>query len=692
MRPGLKSHSLEPAVLYLTKDTGRRPSASQGHQKTSPPLLSVPARAKCYLRILVPFPHGRPPCLIGSFKVQSVPSYLYSSPSPLPVAEIERTLKKVSEGLEIFHETLEKLETASSPAQKEKVEVELKKEIKKLQRLRDQIKTWQQLSELKDKQAINEARRSIELEMERFKVLEKEMKIKAYSKEGLSQAAKLDPREMEKLKVAQWINTAVDRLGTQTDALEAELEALQIQAKKTKRLDGAKQERLDALPDTIERHKMHVRRLEKLLRLMENDKYGPEQVNEIKDDVEYYVESNQDPDFIPDENLYDQFELVDDEESEDSDDSDSEDEGTASRQIHSPPPAATAKPSAPSAKGAEAPSTPSLDRKKSCSHIETKPLPLPIQANASSGPAVPAKTSVPAVEFASSKKPASATVATSLPAPPTIKNMAATIASTAGVHGTATVASLPAPVPIILPSTTSNPSVQIPKVSGPSFASAIAAASGGASVPGRAGGGTSFSAAASYSASQAPPSTSPSSSVTKTLVHRINIPGPYEELYAVIQRKEAAAAGKKTRSTADLLAIVEASFAHCPDGSELERSRSFTPKQPFNVPSYYPSHPPAILENPAIFERFELDTLFFIFYYQQKTYAQYLAARELKRQSWRFHKKYLTWFQRHEEPKTITDEYEQGTYIYFDYEGNWCQRKKSEFTFEYRYLEDEETV
>lgn len=68
---------------------------------------------------------------------------------------------------------------------------------------------------------------------------------------------------------------------------------------------------------------------------------------------------------------------------------------------------------------------------------------------------------------------------------------------------------------------------------------------------------------------------------------------------------------------------------------------------------------------------------------------RYLAARELKKQSWRFHKKYSTWFQRHEEPKTITDEYEQGTYVYFDYETGWCQRKKTDFTFEYRFLEEQ---
>ncbi|OWK49560.1 CCR4-NOT transcription complex subunit 3 [Lonchura striata] len=69
------------------------------------------------------------------------------------------------------------------------------------------------------------------------------------------------------------------------------------------------------------------------------------------------------------------------------------------------------------------------------------------------------------------------------------------------------------------------------------------------------------------------------------------------------------------------------------------------------------------------------------------TKAQYLAAKALKKQSWRFHTKYMMWFQRHEEPKTITDEFEQGTYIYFDYE-KWGQRKKEGFTFEYRYLED----
>ena len=58
-------------------------------------------------------------------------------------------------------------------------------------------------------------------------------------------------------------------------------------------------------------------------------------------------------------------------------------------------------------------------------------------------------------------------------------------------------------------------------------------------------------------------------------------------------------------------------------------------------------------------QRLSTETLFFIFYYMEGTKAQYLAAKALKKQSWRFHTKYMMWFQRHEEPKVINDEFEQ---------------------------------
>src|SRR3990167_2646943 len=121
---------------------------------------------------------------------------------------------------------------------------------------------------------------------------------------------------------------------------------------------------------------------------------------------------------------------------------------------------------------------------------------------------------------------------------------------------------------------------------------------------------------------------------------------------------------------------------------KIIESTPYIPTNPAPTPNYYPSTPLTVFDNPEIYEKFDTDTLFFIFYYVQRQPQQYWAAKELKARSWRFHSKYLTWFQRHEEPKEITPEFEKGTYIYFDYESGWCQRKKTEFTFTYEYLED----
>jgi CCR4-NOT transcription complex subunit 3 len=137
-------------------------------------------------------------------------------------------------------------------------------------------------------------------------------------------------------------------------------------------------------------------------------------------------------------------------------------------------------------------------------------------------------------------------------------------------------------------------------------------------------------------------------------------------------------------------AMLQESFATIPTANDQDRSnRPYTPQNPYPaMPPSYPSTPSTLFDNPAIFEKLGTDALFFIFYYKQGTYQQYLAARELKKQSWRFHKKYMTWFQRHEEPKVTTEEYEQGTYVYFDYETGWCTRIKQDFRFDYSFLED----
>ena len=78
------------------------------------------------------------------------------------IAEIDRTLKKVAEGVEVFESIYEKMQTSTNQTQKEKLETDLKTQIKKLQRLRDQIKTWVASNDIKDKSLLLENRRLIE--------------------------------------------------------------------------------------------------------------------------------------------------------------------------------------------------------------------------------------------------------------------------------------------------------------------------------------------------------------------------------------------------------------------------------------------------------------------------------------------------------------------------------------------------
>lgn len=139
-------------------------------------------------------------------------------------AEIDRTLKKVQEGVDYFDEIWEKVYGAQNANQKEKFEAELKSQIKKLQRYRDDIKTWITNSDIKDKRPLTDARKQIETEMERFKVCEKEFKTKAFSKEGLSQAPKEDPKDKERNKVRKWIAASLSKITEQVDVYEAEIE------------------------------------------------------------------------------------------------------------------------------------------------------------------------------------------------------------------------------------------------------------------------------------------------------------------------------------------------------------------------------------------------------------------------------------------------------------------------------------
>lgn len=128
--------------------------------------------------------------------------------------------------------------------------------------------------------------------MEKFKACEKEMKTKAFSKEGLTQSAKLDPKAQEKLEVTSWLQQSVEDLTLQVEQSEAEIESLQGGGKKRGKGQSSAAGRLDDLEHLNERRKWHISRLELILRLLDNGSLSTDRVLALKEDVTYFVESN----------------------------------------------------------------------------------------------------------------------------------------------------------------------------------------------------------------------------------------------------------------------------------------------------------------------------------------------------------------------------------------------------------------
>ncbi|VDI54428.1 CCR4-NOT transcription complex subunit 3, partial [Mytilus galloprovincialis] len=222
--------------------------------------------------------------------------------------EIDRCLKKVTEGVESFEDIWQKVHSAANANQKEKYEADLKREIKKLQRLRDHIKTWCSSSDIKDKRILVENRKLIETQMERFKIVERETKTKAYSKEGLGAAAKMDPHSKEKGDVTNWLSVTIENLNLQLEQFESRIEQLTT---KKKKMDKDKQDIFEELKAQQDKHLFHIKQLETIMRMVDNDALPIEQIKKIKDDVEYYVDCNQDPDFEENDFIYDELDLED---------------------------------------------------------------------------------------------------------------------------------------------------------------------------------------------------------------------------------------------------------------------------------------------------------------------------------------------------------------------------------------------
>lgn len=528
------------------------------------------------------------------------------------------------------------------------------------------------------------------------------MKTKAYSKEGLSAAAKLDPKEKEKSENCDFLSSMVDELQQKIEAMEAEEEMLSASMKKGKK-DVNKTNRLSDIARISERHKWHVVKLELLLRALQNGNVETHEVLDVKESIKYYVEDGHNVDFSgEDETIYDDLNLGDEEGNYANNDDKGSSQDTQSIQEDEPEPKPKAKAEPSAAR------RPSAQMKSPLPVLATLHLNNPSASSSSSMKPAPPPTRLPGetLKYASAAAAAAASDKNGvgiapLPPPPGASPAISAAVPASKASSTASPRVLPAqPARGTLSTTASvEESGSQQQSKSPTASPSVPPASVSSTVP---------STPAVETVERAARNASPAQNTSNVTNGDAKDEGETDEsiyhlppgLQDLIHSFEATKSRVSTNTSASAHRLLVASHNTCPEAGDAEKPRHYKPQTPYNTPLHYPQEVLPIFDDPRLYEtgRIDTDTLFYIFYYRQGSYQQYLAAKSLKNQSWRFHKQYQTWFQRHEEPKTITEEFEQGTYRFFDYESTWyvslfslCYQHFfiSESCSNYYYLQDE---
>ena len=610
-------------------------------------------------------------------------------------SEIDKVLKKVEEGVELFDDITEKVYTAGQQSLKEKYEGDLKKEIKKLQRLRDQIKAWIGSSDVKDKSTLIDSRKLIETKMEQFKICEKDTKTKAYSKEGLARDSKLDPKDQEREEKRDWINQCIERLAELVDTIQLEVEKISGGRGKNKN-----KKEIDMLENRIKKNKWHSARLEQILRLLDAEDLDPSLLDAIKDDVDYYIESAVDDDGVL--GIEDEFDIYEDLQldsisrtggglSEAKEEVDADTSSTS--EVVSSVTDDKGVDDAESGKKSTVPTSQLISslgkqiraQPSKQSPVTSSPPPKPLSGNSTAPVASIPQHLKPSVvqpvqpQISSKKSIEKGAVPVSVEDPSKVRDDK-TIKSEnqPSIWGNSTTPRMPqqtSGVDMTTPAQFSQPS-----------ASSVYSSNNVAPPVGGQQQILQHQSMGSQSMGLVP---APSNMGQSFVAHQAStFPAASSSMGGSVFSGNGYRQGLSPEVMSSLVALKH-SMHYTPLGNEVERTQSYTPKNPYKTHAAFPIHTASVIENPILFEKLPTDSLFLAFYYQQGSHQQYLAAKQLKKQSWRYHKKYMTWFQRHDEPKTTTEEFEEGTYVYFDYESGWCPRLKSEFKFEYCYLEDD---
>lgn len=589
--------------------------------------------------------------------------------------EFDKVNKKIAEGLAAFDDTKEKMQSCEVPSQRDKLENDLKKELKKLQRSRDQLKIWLGDSSIKlDKSLLQENRTKIEHSMDIFKELEKSSKIKQFSNEGLElqrESKKLSRfGDVEKLQEAcDYISGVIEQLNNQNEELDQELDSLGTQLKKKGgySLQGS----IEDLKYKIDRNNTHIEKLEEVLDNLENDKLDPAKIDDIKDDLDYYVEMNQDEDYVEYDEFYDQLEVADDEEEE------LEVEGSLAQmaaesfeeeerkrlelqQLGTQQPEAT-RASQSSASSSTAPPPPRQAKSGSVSSSSDAHSHGQHHANTTTGSVkaeVLANGTVATTTTTTPVKKAKPMNVVPAPPPPltsTVSYSSAIKAAQAANAQESTASSVPNNMPSANNTPKVNNDVPLAKALASTTSSTpIKAPPPGLSQP--------LSSVRSQSAS---PLTSDSNlndmdqrasqqlkkklSNTSQASSASNYDSGLGDSFNLLMNITSSRLNDPLpiQSVGNLL---ETSLLNCPDSFDAEKPRQYVPLNVHPSLIDYPQEPMFELNSAHYMLRFDDDTLFFCFYYSEgiDNFAKFNAANELTKRGWVFNTEVGQWFSKKE--------------------------------------------
>eukprot|EP00792_Barthelona_sp_PAP020_P006099 TRINITY_DN2908_c0_g1_i1.p1 TRINITY_DN2908_c0_g1~~TRINITY_DN2908_c0_g1_i1.p1 ORF type:complete len:590 (-),score=141.96 TRINITY_DN2908_c0_g1_i1:19-1788(-) len=574
--------------------------------------------------------------------------------------DIDRTLRKVEEGISLIDTLWDRLETVGSALQEDKIHCEIKKETKKLQRLRDNIKSWISQGDYRDKDTLKRSRRIIEERMERFKGLEKEAKTKAYSKEGLQQAARKSKISEPKDQCLEYLQTIKRDLEDLIENAETEIDDLMASLSKTKkkRIQQQISESIITFEGHIESHRFHLQKIEELYRSVFNDQLDPEEVIEIvQPQLEYYVDFYNTDDFFIDTNFYDDLQEgskhyeVNVSLGKDSDFSDVESCGTSEKLTSNDDTATDDSYSV-------------VSKSSTLSHVtnttQTTNNELEVTSTTSSrnlgfkrlptmvlspSPRVESKSLAAILRNANTdrkedrKPPIAPPPSIIVPSTRSVKDQSSDfrqydnlIVVEDSAHQNETIQT-GQPTPYSKePTSVHSPSSRVPSCISTSFQ---------------------------------PES---NSNVKKQLLHKE-------------QFKKDPIRYLKTRIDSTLNESVTI-FEHL-------HYMKYVPQNPWPTPSYYPQIPSSLVLSPnaSVLAKFSPELLFYLSFFES-AHLQHIANNRLKKNHWRYHTEENAWFLRDSNPET-TNAYEKGDYLVVNPEGEEFLRpqKIHDFTFDYEFLE-----